>query len=326
VLLAAAPFVLAIVTLQLIGSNAGPLAGPELAFLKTKLVRHAFIPGLITYAAVVLVHICICLVAIWMAVDMVRRTPGGTRYGVVAVLMAAAIIVAFVVGAQLPGIAAYELSYHGIVSAFRSMGAGLSFAGTDSGGVTPLALTMLLPAALGVMAVAAMAAAANAQLRGFPPPVGDTGEARAAYVGWIYARLRRCLYALSLVLVTSTISASLFFHLIGGFAAKAKSPEAALLARLTDYASELSIFWGCVFTLTLAAAVGLPMLLFQQRVGKRLEDLANDAAAAEESKGLTATGILSGGGEQLKFVVTCLAPLAAGPIANFAQAATMFSG
>jgi hypothetical protein len=325
VLLAAAPLLLALLLLQLVGSPVIPLTRDELVFLGQSLDGAAFIPGQITFLAVVAVHICACVVALLAARDVLRRTPEGTRYGWVAAGLTAAVVVAFPIGSWLNGFTAYELSYHAFVEAFRTMGAGASFVGKE-GTITPLVLAMLLPSWAGVASVAFMAAAAYAQLRRFPPAIGATGEARAAYVARIYERLRRCLYLLAIVLVTSTVSASLFFHLAAGFPVEPKTPEAGLIARLADFASELSIFWGCIYTLTLGAAVGLPLLLFQQRVGTRLETLSADESAAEECKRLTEAGILSTGGDQLKFLATFLAPLAAGPIANFAQATTLFTG
>jgi len=323
VVVAVAPLVLATLFLQLIGSPANPLSSEEFALLRERLIWQAFVPGEIVYVAVLVVNFCVSIVAIWVARDMLR-SPRAAPYKGVAALVTLALVIAFPAMAWMDGITLYQLSYHGIVAAFRGMGAGATFAGTGPG-ATPLATTMLLSTCVGTAATAAASAAANFQLEQFPPAIGKTGEARAAYVVRIYGRLRRCLYALSLVLVTGTISASLFFHLITGFAVPPKTDEAALLARLSEYASELSILWGCIYTLTLVAAVGLPMLLFQQRVSKNLEELSADAYAAEECKRLTDAGILSGGGEQLKFLATFLAPLAAGPIANFAQATTVFS-
>lgn len=325
VLLAGAPLLLAILLLQLIGSPAAPLARDELVLLGQSLDQPAYIPGLITFLAVVAVHVCACVVALLVAGSMLRRTPGGASYGWAAAALTAAIVLAFPLAAWLSGFTTYQLSYHAFVDAFRTMGAGASFVGQE-GTLTPLVLAMLVPSCAGVAAVAFMAAAAYSQLRRFPPAIGETGEARTTYVTRIYERLGRCLYILGIVLVTSTVSASLFFHLAAGFGVEAKTPEAGLIARLAGYASELSIFWGCIYTLTLGAAVGLPLLLFQQRIGSRLEELSEDDEAAEECRRLGESGILSGGGDQLKFLATFLAPLAAGPIANFAQATTLFTG
>ncbi|MGH8575053.1 MAG: hypothetical protein ACREX8_21165, partial [Gammaproteobacteria bacterium] len=192
VLVSAVPVLLAVTILQLLGKPAAPLSDLQLAELGAKLGWSDFVPGLITYAAVVVAHICVCAVAIWVAVDMLRRSPDGALYGKWAAGMAGVVIAALLIGAGIEGAAAFQLTYHAIVDAFRSMGTGAPFAGAGHGLVSPLALIMFLPSALGIVAVAAMSAAANAQLRRFPPPLGETGEARAAYVGRVYARLRQC--------------------------------------------------------------------------------------------------------------------------------------
>jgi hypothetical protein len=276
----------------------------------------------------VVVHICVCLVAICSAVVMLQQTPGSRPYAVVALCLTLAFGVLFPAMAWWPGLNVYDLSYRNFVAAFHSLDAGGSFAGpfNDQRLVTPLIVMMLLPTWLGIAAVLAMAGAAYAQLQRFPPPIGDTGRARATYAGAIWARLRRCCYLLSLVLVTSTIAASIFFHLPASFALPEKAAELPLIHRLDDYASELSVFWGCVYTVTLIAAVGVPMLLFQSRVGTRVEGLSADAEGEEEHKQLTETGILAGGTDQLKYVASCLAPLAAGPITNFIQVSSLFQG
>jgi hypothetical protein len=325
VLAAAVPLLLGVALLQLFGPLSGPLTDAEIRTLHTSLPAGQFLPGELTYVAVLAVHFCACAGAVWVARDMLRETPDGA-YGRVAATMAAVLIVIVPLGALVPDVTVYRLTYTAFAENFRGAG-GASFFGESSlVGVSPLVLGMLLPTWAGIVAVAAIAAAANSQLRKFPPALGHSGIARAAYVAVVHSRLKRCLVVLSIVLVTSTVAASLFFHLPGGFALLPNTPQAALMERLTAFASELSFFWGCIYTLTLAAAVGLPVLLFQQRVGSRIEELAADTTAVDERDGLLKAAIISSSVNQLKFVTALFAPLAAGPIANFFQVGSFLSG
>lgn len=325
VLAAAVPLLVAVLLLQLFGPQEGPLTATELATLHTGLPSGRFLPGELTYVAVLAVHFCACLAALWVARDLLRETHAGAGYARVAAAMAVVLMVCIPLGALVPGATVYALTYGAFASEFAGAGGASFFGEAGFAGISPLVLGMLLPTWAGVAAVAAIAAAAHAQLRKFPPALGDSGVARAAYVAVVHARLKRCLVVLSIVLVTSTVSASLFFHLPAGLPVAKGTPQAALMERLTAFASELSFFWGCIYTLTLAAAVGLPILLFQQRVAVRVEQLAADLAAADEREGLLKAAVISGSADQLKFVTTLFAPLAAGPIANLFQVGSFFS-
>jgi hypothetical protein len=326
VLASAVPLLVGILLLQLFGPPSGPLTPSEIAALHNGLPAGRFVPGLLTYVAVLAVHFCACLAAIWLARDLLRETHGGRAYARIAVAMAATTMILIPLGALLPNVTVYSLTYAAFVDEFRGAGGASFFGQAGVAGTSPLVLGMLLPTWAGIAAVSAIAAAANAQLRKFPPALGDSGLARAAYVAVVHSRLKRCLVVLSIVLVTSTVAASLFFHLPGGFTVAKGSSQAGLLDRLTAFASELSFFWGCIYTLTLAAAVGLPIALFQQRVGTRLEELAADTTSADERDGLIKAAQIAGSLDQLKFVTALFAPLAAGPIANLLQVGSFLSG
>jgi hypothetical protein len=108
-------------------------------------------------------------------------------------------------------------------------------------------------------------------------------------------------------------------------AAKAQSHQLAELTafrgRLDTFASELSLFWGGVFALTLIAAIGLPIIGLQRQAQIYLERIHGEAAALAASKRLGEAGLLAQGFDKLKLLVALLAPLATGSLAGFVQSA-----
>jgi hypothetical protein len=103
---------------------------------------------------------------------------------------------------------------------------------------------------------------------------------------------------------------------------KLQAAELGLLrTKIDEFAGELSIFWGAVFTLILLAAGAVPLLLLQQKV-RRYAENARDAVALEAAqKRLGENGLLSGGMDQVKLIGAVIAPLASGPISSFVQLA-----
>lgn len=319
---AAAPLLGSLILLQLFGPFAGPLGATEIEALRKAMPDSEHLPGQLTFLAVLAMHVAVCGAAIGMAWSLLRRTPGSAafaRWGIwVSVLTVVAITLVFLVIPTVAGSLAF-----GTYSEF--------FNGTETapgwvrpilGSVSPLALAIVFPTGLGVVAVALTAAAANAQLQLFYDIWGRRGADQPARFRQLHQRMKQCLYALALVLVTSTVAGSLFFHLPARIAVAAKTPAAGFLARFSDFASELSLFWGVTFTLTLATAVGLPLLLLHARVRRGLEP-PFAAATAQQRKLNVEAGLLTEGREQVKFFVTLLAPLCAGSLSNVLQSVTL---
>jgi hypothetical protein len=329
VLAAAAPLVLAVGLLELFGPSSGPLGKAELQRLGTALVKGDFLPGEITFLAVVTAHVFACLVAIAMALHLLRRTPQSVPFARMGVLLA--LVVAVAVPAMMIGstASAGRISFGAFAAFFAHAQVAAPFARPlFAGGPSPLALAIVVPTAFGVAAVAMMSAAANAQLQLFHTIFESRGQQQAARVRQLHERMKRCLYTLAVVLVTSTVSASIFFHLPSRVAlapgVAPKGVEAALAARFADFAAELSLFWGVIYTLTLAAAVGLPLFLLQARVRRALEPPPLSKASRDQRELLITSGVLDEGREQVKFFTTLLAPLVAGPVANLLQTTTLF--
>jgi hypothetical protein len=317
--LAAAPLLGAAVLLQLFGP-AAPLGKTDAGRIGALLHGQAFIPGEITFLALALVHLFACGAAISLAMGMLRRTPGSRSVRRAAAILAFICIAAIPASTWFANLAVDLVTYRAFEDFFLSSGIGRPFA--EGALASPLQLAIFIPSAAGIAAVCAVAAAANGQLTLFPFVLAARGKDQAERIAQLYGRLKRCLYALGIVLVTSTVTASLFFHLPAGLKVDPKAPEAALIGRFADFASEVAIFWGCAYSLTLALAVGLPVILFQNRVRR----LAEPPFLAPESEraSLARSGMISDGVEQLKFVTALLAPLAAGPISNFVQGFAKF--
>lgn len=163
-----------------------------------------------------------------------------------------------------------------------------------------------------------MAAAATGQLR-LLQALPDLPEAdQEGLLCLVHGRIKRCLYALAVVLVTSTVAASIFFHLPSQMLA---GRSADIAKRYSHFAGELSIFWGAVYTLTLIAAVGVPLLLVQHKLRLYLDGLKPPDAAVAVHNRLAGMGVTGKAAEQFKLILTMLAPLATGPVANFLQSA-----
>ena len=81
------------------------------------------------------------------------------------------------------------------------------------------------------------------------------------------------------------------------------------------------MFWGAVYSLTLFAAVGVPLLLVQKKVRDFIEALQPPDRAEPVRTRMTQAGVLQGGGEQFKVLLAFVAPLVSAPVASFLQAA-----
>ncbi|TFI58338.1 hypothetical protein E2493_10140 [Sphingomonas parva] len=334
VLAAALPLLLAVVLLQLI-APAAPQVGPaDLAALAPVKVRP-YLPGALAYAALILVHLLACATAITLAALTLRVGPRGRAFALTGLLMTLGLAIAILLlrATSDSGFAALRVSYGGIRDLLAASGAAGELVLPMAGPLTPLALSAYAATVAGIAAVSLTAAAAASQVWNLYGPQRLSEEDAEARLCLVNARIRRCAYALSLVLVTSTVSASHFFGLPARALARVNldkplippaSPALleATQARLAEMASELTFFWAAVYTLTLIAAVGIPLLLVQKQAHEFLEALRPPERALETRRRLSEAGALSGGGEQAKMLLAFVAPLLSAPVTNLLQAAT----
>lgn len=318
ILFAAAPLLAAVLLLQLLGPPARPVSQAELDLLHSS--RSAFLPGAITYAVLVTIHVCVCLAAIVFARLVLRSVPGAARLETVGFALGAGIagLILALAALNARSLLAYRLTYANYEELFRGTGAGAWLLDAPLG-MTTLGLAAFLPTALGALAVALTAAAAVGQLSLLGAPAAPADEEKEVLLCIAAARIRRLAYALSLVLVTSTVAASMYFQLPASLIVPANAQAA--IARIGAYGAELTLFWGGVYTLTLIAAVGVPLLLVQERVRGFLEGLQPPERAEPFRERMAKAGALSGGGDQVKVLIAFVAPLASAPITSFLQAA-----
>jgi hypothetical protein len=175
-----------------------------------------------------------------------------------------------------------------------------------------LSLSAWVLTGFGVAAVVTATMAASIAAR--PLPFEDTeSETWKTLFSQRVKLLQSDLYVLSLVLVSSTINAGLYFHLpVTLYSDKARPPVIAYLDNLT-------LFWAAIYTLTLVASI-LPAYLHLRGQAK---SYARTELALEHPgdvrvwlSELTANNPVS---EQIMNVAVVLAPLFAGPLGNMLQ-------
>lgn len=317
---AAVPLLAATLLLQLLGSPSRPLSDAELDLLHISASGESFLPGAITYAILVTIHVFVCLAAIVFARLVLRSVPGGVKLELAGFALAAGIAGLILALAALndSALLAYRLTYLNFEELFRGTGAGGWLLDAPAG-MTTLGLAGYLPTVLGTFAVALTTSAAVGQLSLLDTPAGRTDEEEENLLCLAAARIKRLAYALSLVLVTSTVAASLYFQLPAKLIVQ---PEGrAAIARIEAYGAELTLFWGGVYTLTLIAAIGVPLLLVQKQVRDFLERLHPPERAEPFRERMARAGALTGGGEQMKVLIAFVAPLVSAPVTSFLQAA-----
>jgi hypothetical protein len=319
VFLCAAPLAVGLLLLQLFG----PWAAPKGSLAGLTVPVSGFLPGLLTFTAVVTAHVFACLAAIMMALDLLRATPRSRPFARNGLILAVAVSAILVAALVLMPSNAGELTFGGFKAFFADVDAADRFTRPLGLRVAPLHLAIFIPTGLGVVAVAMVAAAANSQLSLFGHIIATRGARQAARIRQLHGRLKRCLYSLAVVLVTSTVAATLFFHLPARLSAAKDTQAAATLTSMGEFASEISLFWGLIYTLTLAVAVGLPILLLQNRLRRALEPPFTGPADSPRAQ-LASAGILSQGREQVKFLTALLAPLVAAPLTRVVESAALF--
>lgn len=185
---------------------------------------------------------------------------------------------------------------------------------TDVIGIPMIAVCVMYPAALGVIAVVMASGVACASSRRIG--TGENGTHWAEYLRSHIQLLLHCFYTLSAVLVTSTITASLFFRLPLSLII---SDDSGLHTALTEYTNALTTFWGAVYTLTLFSVFAVPIAVIYNRIYDHV--IAEDRDVRESvSEWLKRHGIKFSARENIMNIVTLIAPLLAGPFMEFVKA------
>lgn len=300
VLITGVPFVAAIAVLNLVG----PVATAEFAVSANV---SPGLPGLVSFCAAAVAQICLCLGVLFGIGRLFARIPVPDKrpYIWLGLVYGAAMFIALALMPAYGGVAG-ELTFR--------MGARLleeahpAWIASNAVGPTPLYLGYFVPSLLGSLTVIAAAATMYALVR-HPIQAGENaGTASPLEVDYL---LRTILYSMTLILVLSTLAASLFFHLPQS--AIAGPDRAAFIAQ----AAEISLFWGVVYSLTLAATVLPAFVLVREGEGGRPQGGSAQPSDADPAEGPQ----IDRGTRRIELIVTVLAPMVTGPAASLIQGA-----
>ncbi len=272
-----------------------------------------------TYGAMAYVQIATCLAVMayyWLSV---RELDQARRRGAFRILAVAAVCagIAVVLVRSLYG-AAYVLTFQNIRNLLQQASVTHDFslpayhvpAIPYLADITPIAVVAGLPFLFGVLAVIAAvpvgAAAATFQ------PIED-GDWRAIFAERV-AILQRAFYALSMVLVTTTLAQMLFFQL----PAEIASDEGRVA--LLRYARGLTVFWGAVMTLTLLAVFTPPVLVLRSQAKARYRSIADQRDFSDWFTEQVPLSLK----RQLANLAAMLAPLMVGPLGSLLH--SLFGG
>lgn len=312
VLITIVPLGLAVLLLQLLAPETTLLKGlSRTASLASLWSIEGYPSGLIGYAAAVCAHVLLCLSVIIYYCRCIRRfAPASSLFLTLFALAYGLVAATVVVGSYNPKVAAYLVTFANFEALYPPDSAYLR---ETFFGVSRLYFAASVPTVFGILAVTFGAMASESLLTGLAfPPVAFTERQLERRI----ASFKRCFQALSLVLVSSAFTASLFFHLpIRLFKGKAQG-------LIEDYAGEISIFWGTVYTLTLLAAFAPQFLLLRRAVQEFVGTLEHAGPSETVPAWLQEKALFGSLTKQTAILFTLLAPLLTGPIGNVLQTIT----
>jgi hypothetical protein len=253
----------------------------------------------ILYAAMLLFHVALCLGLIMMFWDRLREFPVVLRHrSYVLMLIEVALFVA-IVAIYWRSTGLYQLSYLDIrellarTCIFDDLLApcvqdcaveGVAKCPPDLDKITTkLSILVWIPQIIAIATVtAALAVVASiiGHLREF-----TAQDWRKRFDDGV-RNLQVCFFGLSAILVTSTITATLFFQ----FPASLARADSWVATGLSAHAQTLSVFWGTVYTLTLIATF-TPVALIVRNLARRYEQGA--ASSSEFRSGLVHKALVS---------------------------------
>jgi hypothetical protein len=271
----------------------------------------------INYGSAVAIHTGVCVgAALYFAVMLHRIvTTGRLKLCTVMMFMFVGVMGLMILLAQIdPKLAVYRMSYFYIEEVLSLSRAAPDLTGQTLFGVNRLVFVALYPSFIGIACVVLAGGVAYAVLRRIGIPSGD-GWAGAfrANIGILY----RCFYALSAVLVTSTVAALLFYKLPTGVI-PVKGELADVAGALAAYAGSAGTFWGAIYTLTLLSVFAGPFAVLFIRARRHVLAQQN---APDLRDWLSQNGVDTSVAQTLKNVAVVLAPLLVGPLGDIARGA-----
>ena len=280
---------------------------------------YVHLGDILTYGALSAVHSLLCLGVIAAFAAWIARLPAGQRRGALVFLAIGVALIGVYVAVLL--VAAdrtvlVQLGYKAVCQLLaaaelptRLVGTGQCF---EAGHISALTWLAWVPTFAGMATVAVAAAYAYGAARGLPP-LADNDESlwRAALDRRVKA-LQRGVYLLSAVLVSSTITITVFARLPTALLTAGDPP--ALADAVSAYAAGLGTFWGALFSATLAAAFLAPALGLVARAygGSRPAGVAPSADLAAWLHDHLFQSLK----RQLATAFSLLAPLLVGPLSS----------
>jgi len=314
-----APVLGAAVILQFLdapGLSPDAFAEPFIVGAESKQLFARHLGSRMTYSAVVFFHAVVCFFAIFYFRDRLREAPKlQRRTAYTAIFVEAGLVLAALVGLSYTDLAGHKLTYFNIRALLGKAPVGNDLVeAAHLWGISKLSVAVLFPTAFGVVS-AVMAACVASLAASVLPDLPETE--------WLHAfrdrvnTLQESFLLLSAVLVTSTLTASLFFHLptqVFEF-----ENDSTLREALVSYARGLSVFWGAIYTLTLIAVFAPPGLILRHRVKRFALDQHGVERASEFQEWLSRQGLTLSVKNHLANLAAVMAPLVTGPIGSLIQ-------
>ena len=314
--LAALPILPLILATMLVSSLINPDA--ELAFLEFDTGKYLASPlrdyrhlgDMLIYYALASIHGVLCFGVIAFFLHMMRKLPAQQRWNaaVFSVAIFALLLgLIFYFEAYANEIVLVQLGYKATCLALQSapLPTDLVESCFEDNGINKLTLLAWVPTFSGMGAVVFAAAFALGNADAMPKPSDPSWH---TVVEQRTKALQMSVYALSAVLVSSTITITLFAHLPIGLLAD----ESDLAKAISHYASGLSTFWGALFSLTLLATFAAPTFLLLRRA------YAQEAATTkvEDLRAWLHEHVFVSIKKQLLNAASLLAPLLVGPLSS----------
>jgi|GEM_PF-4603324 len=231
----------------------------KILFIEDGLGLLPHMGGMLIYSIVTYFHFFICLGCVIYCWVRIREAREFSKKPVAStVCMMILLVVGALTGLSGSGLAVYQLTFFNFSTLLCHSPALNNLCEPYLWGVSKLALLVCIPAISGIVAVLSASGVAIVA-------VSDIPEENEATWRQLFSQrvhnLQECFYVLSVVLVTSTLSAAIFFHL----PIELIEQKNAVRETLGVYTKGLSMFWGGIYTLTLMAVFLVPALLLWHR-------------------------------------------------------------
>lgn len=277
---------------------------------------YVHLGDMLSYHALAAFHSLLCLGVIATFALWTLRLPGARRRGALvflAVMLALIVALGFYLKEAANEVILVQLGYKAVCQLLDAAALPTDLVRRGacfSAGISHLTWLAWVPTFSGIGATAFAAAFAYGAVRGLP--ARDTAGEEAAWRAALDTRvqaLQKAVYLLSAVLVSSTVTITLFAHLPVGLL---PAGPGSLAAAVATYATGLSTFWGALFSLTLVATFAVPALrLLNHAYGRE-----SRARHSDELRDWLQAHVFQSLKRQLATVFSLLAPLMVGPLSS----------